>query len=175
MAARITEATVPTGSSLSSSSSKRVWPSSAVSGWVDWGGFFFGGAAGGGGGGGASIFVFGWGAAAACGGRAPAGRGQRLRPGTMMGLLPGGGGAAAGARAAYQSKRDAGVSSFGTPGSRAPRRRASVGGLAFAYPSRVPRDRRATEGLESREAPARPGAAAHCTKDSDRPEVSWGP
>ena len=59
MAALITEATVPTGSKRSSSSSNRVWPSSAVSGCVDWGGFFFGGAAGGGGGG-ASIFVFGW-------------------------------------------------------------------------------------------------------------------
>ena len=55
MAARMTLATVPTGSNLSSSSSNRVWPSSAVSGCVDWGGFFFGGCCGGGGGGGASI------------------------------------------------------------------------------------------------------------------------
>ena len=42
----MTDATVPTGSNRSSSSSNRVWPSSAVSGCVDWGGFFFGGWAG---------------------------------------------------------------------------------------------------------------------------------
>ena len=47
------------GSNRSSSSSKRVWPSSAVSGCVDWGGFFFGGCCGGGGGGRLHL-VFGW-------------------------------------------------------------------------------------------------------------------
>ena len=78
------------------------------------------------------------------------------------GLLPGAAGCVRARRAAYQSKRDAGVSSFGTPGSRAPRRRPPVGGLAFAYPSRVARDQRATQGLDLREAPAaRRGRALH--------------
>ena len=51
-----------TGSNRSSSSSNKVWPSSAVSGCVAAGGFFFGGC--GGGGGGRLHLVFGWGAAA---------------------------------------------------------------------------------------------------------------